>query len=614
MVPLGDKALSGAQTMSAEPPRSREFPELDGKTARAHSCSVPLFSDLEARFRAAIAVAFGDEHAGASPQIRRSVHADYQANVALGLASALKSPPRAVAQALLEKLDLNDLCENVAIAGPGYLNLTVRAEVLSREIARIGEDPRRGVVRSGAPETVVIDYSSPNVAKELHVGHLRGTILGDAISRVLELAGHKVVRQNHLGDWGTPFGMLIEEFLVAGSHAIEVGEWNEFYRAARTKFDSDPAFAERARQRVVELQSGEAKTLGLWRELIAQSRAYLSNVYGTLGVKLKDGDVAGESLYNSMLSDVAFELEKQTLAVVDQGALCVFPQGFKSKTGEPLPLIVRKQDGGYGYAATDLAAIRHRTQTLGATRILYVVGAPQQMHLSMVFAVAQMAGWLVAPARAEHVAFGAVLGADKKMLKTRSGENVSLSSLLDEAIVRATAVVQEKNPELDETTRNDVARRVGIGAVKYADLSTDRIKDYVFDWDRMLAFEGNTAPYLQYAYARIRSIFRKREIAALGAIDPKAVALAHPAERALALELLDFPAVVASVETSLEPHKLCGYLYALATAFNGFYQQCPVVRADNEAQQRSRLALSDTTAATLALGLSLLGIDVPEQM
>ena len=575
---------------------------------------MPVVPVLEERFRAAIQLAFGPDHAHVEPAIRRSAHADYQANVALGLASALKRPPRAVAQAILEKLDLADVCDKVELAGPGYFNVHLRADFLSAAVRQIAADPRVGVALAASPETVVIDYSSPNVAKELHVGHLRGTILGDALSRVLENLGHKVVRQNHLGDWGTPFGMLLEQLVDSGSGALAAGEWSEFYRAARAKFDSDPAFAERARKRVVLLQSGDEATLALWREAIAQSRTYLDRVYALLGVKLTDADIAGESLYNPMLVEVIEELREKGLIEESEGALCVFPPGFKSKTGERLPLIARKQDGGYGYATTDLAAIRYRAQSLHATRILYVVGAPQATHFEMVFATAKMAGWLVPPARAEHVAFGAVLGADKKMLKSRSGENVALVSLLDEACERAGAIIAEKNPGLDAATRAETARKVGIGAVKYADLSTDRIKDYVFDWDRMLAFEGNTAPYLQYAYARIRSMGRKAEATALGGIDPASIAIAEPAERALALELLDLPIAARAVAEDLEPHKMCTYLYQLATAFTSFYEKCPVLRAETPEIQRSRLALSHATARALAYGLGLLGIEVPEQM
>jgi arginyl-tRNA synthetase len=424
-----------------------------------------------------------------------------------------------------------------------------------------------------------------------------------------------VIRQNHLGDWGTPFGMLIEHMLdlgeAAASQELSVGDLDAFYRQARAKFDGDAAFAERSRRRVVRLQGGDEQTLALWRQLVRESTRYFESVYRRLGVTLTDADFAGESFYNPMLPDVIEELGRKGLARESEGALCVFPAGFTGKGGEPLPLIVRKQDGGYGYATTDLAAIRHRLTTVGARRIVYVVGAPQSQHFAMVFATAREAGWLAPPARAEHVAFGSVLGADKKMFKTRSGDTVKLSDLLDEATERASKVVREKNPELDAEAADAVARAVGVGAVKYADLSSDRIKDYVFDWDRMLAFEGNTAPYLMYAHARIRSIFRKA-----GVESPReaGIVLSEPAERALALELLRFGAVLEDVAATLEPHRLCGYLFELAGSFTSFYERCPVLRAESDDVRRSRLALCDLTAEVLAKGLGLLGIEAPERM
>jgi arginyl-tRNA synthetase len=573
----------------------------------APTTAAPL-SALEERVLTAVAVAFGTDHV-TDAAMRRSQHADYQANVALALAQKLKRPPRAVAEALLAKLDAGDLCESVTIAGPGYLNFVMRPEVLGAALSRMAGDPRLGVAPAVMPETVVIDYSSPNVAKELHVGHLRGTILGDAIARILETLGHRVIRQNHLGDWGTPFGMLIEHLVDAGASQLAQGEWTAFYKAARAKFDGDPAFADRARRRVVSLQAGDEATRTLWRTLVDQSLAYLDELYAKLGVTLKRADVCGESFYNEALAGVADDLAARGLAKDSDGALCVFPPGFKGKTGDPLPLIVRKADGGYGYAATDLAAIRYRTEKLGGMRLLYVVGAPQQLHLEMVYAAAKMAGWLAPPARAEHVAFGAVLGADKKMLKTRSGDTVALAQLLDEACAIAASIIAEKNPDHDPQMLSELSRKIGIGAVKYADLSTERIKDYVFDWDRMLAFDGNTGPYLQYAHARICSMLKKAGERPAGEIAPS-----EPAERALALELLDFDATVRGVAASLLPHRLCTYLYGVATAFTTFYEKCPVIRADTDAQRASRLALSALTASVLARGLGLLGIDAPEQM
>jgi arginyl-tRNA synthetase len=565
---------------------------------------------LEPAFRAAIAEAFGAEHAGVDPALRRSDRADYQANVALGLKKQLGGAPRDIATKIVEHLDLAGVAAKVEVAGAGFINVTLEPAFLARGVTELARDERLGVATSAKPETVAIDYSSPNVAKEMHVGHLRSAIIGDALARVLEASGHRVVRQNHLGDWGTPFGMLLEHLAEKGGSPDDaVRDVNTFYQEARRRFDDDPAFADRARKRVVLLQGGDDATLALWQRFVDASKRYLAVVYDKLGVTLQESDIAGESLYNPMLAEVVDALARKGLATESEGALCVFPPGFTGREGEPLPLIVRKNDGGYGYATTDLAAVRRRTETLGATRLVYVVGAPQSQHFAMVFAVASMAGWLAPPARAEHVAFGSVLGPDKKVLRTRAGESPRLLDLLDEAVERARAIVAEKNPDLDAASREEVARAVGVGSIKYADLSSDRIKDYIFDFGRMLAFEGNTAPYLQYAHARIRSIFRRTDAKAADAIT-----VAAPAERALALELLGFGAVVNEVAETLQPHRLCTYLYALATAFSTFYEQCPVLKASSDEERASRLALADLTARVLARGLSLLGIDAPDRM
>lgn len=565
---------------------------------------------LDPAFRKAIHAAFGDDAADADPLLRPSSHADVQANAALGLAKRLKKAPRDVATAIVDKLD-SDAIERTEIAGPGFINVWLSTAHVAKELARSAPD--LGLSGAEAPETVVVDYSSPNVAKEMHVGHLRSTIIGDALARTLGAAGHRVIRQNHLGDWGTPFGMLIEHLLDGGAGESEhsISDLSAFYKAARAKFDSDPAFAERSRQRVVLLQSGDASTLALWTKLVDASKRYFASVYELLGITLTDADVAAESLYNPMLAGVVQALEEKGLARESDGAVCVFPEGFSNREGEPLPLIVRKKDGGYGYAATDLAAVRYRVGTLGATRVLYVVGSPQAQHLSMVFAVAKMAGWLEPPARAEHVGFGSILGADGKMFKTREGETVRLIDLLQEAVVRAEAVVKEKNPELSADERNQIARAVGIGAVKYADLSSDRIKDYVFDWDRMLSLQGNSAPYLQYAHARICSILRKAEEEPPPA---SAILIEAPAEKSLGLALLAFPTVVGAVSDTLAPHRLCGYLYDLATAFSKFFETCPVLKADTPELRASRLALCQYSARVLSTGLGLLGITAPERM
>ena len=575
---------------------------------------------LAERLNAAVVAAVGADHAGVDPMVRRSERADYQADLAMGLGKALKRAPRDVASAVVAKLDLQGIAERVEIAGPGFINVTLARDFLEREALALAADPRLGVPLAAKRDKVILDYSAPNVAKEMHVGHLRSTIIGDALGRILDALGHEVVRQNHVGDWGTPFGMLIEHLVdlgeaEKGSADSDVGELSAFYRNARVKFDQDPKFAERSRRRVVLLQAGDAQTLALWRELIDISKKHFNDNYERLDVLLRDEDLRGESFYNAMLPEVAQELEQRGIATINDGALCVFVPGFTNREGEPLPLIVRKQDGGYGYAATDLAALRFRTQILHGTRLLYVVGAPQTQHLAMVFAAGGLAGWLKPPARAEHVAFGSVLGTDKKMLKTRSGDTVSLGALLAEAIERADAETAKRDPTLDPAARLALAPKIGIGAVKYADLANDRIKDYVFDWDRMLAADGRTGPYLQYAHARIHSIFRKATETGVAAATAQAlVALAEPAERALGLELLGFGAAVLESADTLKPHRLAGYLYDLASAFTAFFESCPVLRAPDDATRESRLKLCALTASVLARGLGMLGIDAPERM
>lgn len=571
--------------------------------------SDPL-GELTPLFRAAAEAAFGPEHAAIDPMLRPSKHADYQANLAMSLAKSLGRPPREVAGAILQQLRQGDWIERAEIAGPGFINVWVANAKLSQTLESIlaGDLGLRSDVR----ERVVIDYSSPNVAKEMHVGHLRSTIIGDALARVFEALGHVVIRQNHIGDWGTPFGMLIEHLLDggAGSDEHSVSDLGAFYQEARRKFDADPDFAERARQRVVELQAGDSATLEHWKRLVGASKRYFGTIYQLLGVTLKDEDIAGESLYNPWLAGVVTALQEQGIAREDAGAICVFPPGFTGRDDQPLPLIIRKQDGGYGYATTDMAAIRYRCQILKADRILYVVGAPQAQHLSMVFVAARLAGWLPTSVVAAHVPFGSVLGADKKIFRTRAGETIRLVDLLNEAVTRAKAIVAEKNATLDPSEQDEIARQVGIGAVKYADLSSDRVKDYVFDWDRMLAFDGNTAPYLQYALARIRSIFRRGE----GAATNGRIEIVVPEEKQLAMVLLAYPSVVREVADSLAPHKLCGYLFELATLFSNFYEHCPVLKATGENERSSRLRLCEVTARVLESGLHLLGIEAPRRM
>ncbi|MEU9511733.1 arginine--tRNA ligase [Micromonospora sp. NPDC048169] len=548
------------------------------------------------------------------PAVRRSQHADFQSDAALGLARRLGRPPREIAAEVRERASLADLCAAVEVSGPGFLNLTVSGHALGGLVSALAADPRLGVPPVAEPETVVVDYSGPNVAKEMHVGHLRSTVIGDAAARTLEWLGHRVLRANHLGDWGTPFGMLIEHLLDLGeagaAQELSMGDLDGFYKAARAKFDDDPAFRERSRQRVVALQGGDPATLRLWRLLVTQSESYFLTVYDLLDVTLSGDDFRGESSYHDQLAPTVEELDRLGLLRRSEGADCVFPPGSVGRDGEPLPLIVRKSDGGYGYPATDLAALRHRTGALGATRLLYVVGLPQRRHFEMVFAVGAQAGWLATPVRAEHVGFGSILGPDGRMLRSRAGGSVKLVGLLTEAVQRATALARERDPELSEAEAAEVGHAVGIGAIKYADLSGDRHKDYVLDWERMLALEGNTAPYLQYAYSRVRSIFRRAGAAARPDAD---VSLAEPAERALATELVGFAAVVEEVAGTMEFHRLTAYLHRLAVAFSAFYERCPVLRADAPTRE-SRLVLCELTARVLRQGLDLLGIRTPERL
>lgn len=550
------------------------------------------------------------------PVIRRSQHADFQSDAALALVRKISGNPREIASRVIEAAQLDDICSSVEVSGPGFINLTLADGALGRLLTNTVGDERLGVPQAKAPEAIVVDYSAPNAAKEMHVGHLRSTIIGDAAVRLLEWQGHTVIRQNHIGEWGTPFGMLVEHLLDIGegeaANELSVGDLNGFYRAARVKFDADETFRERARKRVVLLQSGDETTLRLWQTLVDESKKYFMTVYGMLGVRLAEDDFFGESYYNDQLQSVVDELDELGLLQESDGAQCVFPEGYKNRNGDPLPIIVKKGDGGFGYGATDLATIRYRLRNLRATRVLYVVGLPQHQHLAMIYDVARDAQWLAPPARAEHVGHGSILGDDGKVLRTRAGQSVKLADLLEEAVVRASAVIAEKNPELDDQTRAAVARAVGIGAVKYADLSTDRTRDYVFDVDRMVSFEGNTAPYLQYARARICSIFRRAGLETpLQDVDK--LVITEPAERALALQLLEFSSLVAEVSETLEFHKLANYLYGVASAFTSFYEKCPVLRAESDVKQ-SRLALCDITARTLKLGLGLLGIDAPDRM
>ena len=592
---------------------------------------------LNERVTAAMAAAFGADAADADPMVRPSNNpkfGDYQSNAAMPLAKKLGKPPRDVATAIVEKLDVRDLCDTPEIAGPGFINLRLTETYLGDQAASMASDERLGITPISESQRVVVDYSSPNVAKEMHVGHLRSTVIGDAIARVLGWLGHDVIRQNHLGDWGTQFGMLIEHLLDEGPRdegqgQREIGDLNAFYQQAKQRFDADRDFADRARRRVVALQSGDEQTLSLWRQLVEESKHHFARAYRQLNVLIGVDDVRGESTYNNALADVTDALTEQNVATQSEGATVVFVDGYDA------PLMVRKSDGGFGYDATDLAAIRYRVDELNADRIIYVTDARQRQHFDMVFKVAERAGWLT-DVRADHVPFGMVLGEDNKPFKTRSGETVKLIDLLDEAEQRAAKVVAAKNPDLPADEQQQVARIVGIGAIKYADLSGERTKDYVFNWERMLAMDGNTAPYLQYAYARIQSIFRRLSPSPSGgggwgeglaaavtasarpspnpSLAGRGVRITAPAERTLILKLLQFGPTVRSVADNLEPHHLCNYLYELATAFSGFYEACPVLKADDESTQRSRLTLCNLTAHTLKQGLNLLGIEVLDRM
>ena len=550
---------------------------------------------------------------GADPVLRPSERGDYQANGVMALAKSLGENPRALAERVLGALDIEDLA-SVEVAGPGFLNVTLRREFLATQLNATRADERLGVGRREG-RVVVIDYSAPNVAKEMHVGHLRSTVIGDALARMVRFRGDTVIARNHVGDWGTPFGMLIEHLLDLGEDeaiaSLSIGDLDSFYRAARAKFDAYDAFKERSRARVVALQSGDPETRRLWRVLVDESVAYFDEVYRALDVTLTPDDVVGESYYNDMLEGVVTDLAAAGLLVESDGALCVFPEGFLARDGEPLPLIVRKKDEGFGYAATDLAAVRNRVSTLGADEMYYVVGAPQAQHFAMVFAVARAAGWLPDTVRCEHVAFGNVLGPDRKMFKTRSGETVKLIGLLDEARERALANLNERGNTLDDEARDVLATQIARAAIKYADLSTDRQRDYVFELDRMIAFEGDTGPYLQYAHARVRSILRRAgETAGASAVD---FALVDAPARDLAISLLGFPDALAAAGATLQPHRLAGYLFDLAQRLTAFYEACPVLSSQGEVR-RERLALCELVGDTLSLGLNLLGIDAPDQM
>jgi len=561
--------------------------------------------------------AYGPDYADADPLIRPSSFGDLQSNAALPLAKKLGRAPRDIAAEIVGHLDVGDICEPPTVSGPGFINLTLRSQWIADAATALLADPRLGVPAVTEPQTVVVDYSSPNIAKAMHVGHLRTTIVGDAIVRVLEFAGHHVIRDNHVGDWGTPFGMLLEHLVDVGDDSAEAGllrtDPNAFYQAARVQFDADPAFAARARERVVKLQSGDdPATQRLWDELMELSKDYLRDTYAVLRVTLTDDDIRGESFYNDMLRSVADDLIAKGLATISDGALCAFPAGFQNRDGSPLPLIIVKSDGGYNYATTDLATIRYRVDKLNADRALYVVGTDQSQHFKMVFEVAREAGWLPDSADFEHAQIGMVLGKDGRRLRTRAGDNPALGELIAEGPIRARALLDEVERDDEGLDLDAIAQDVGIGAIKYADLSTARESAYVFDWDRMISFKGNTGPYLQYATTRIRSIFRKAGIDEAELHGP--ILITAPAERELAKKLLEFGPVITQVAETAEPHRLCSYLFELASLFTSFYEQCPVLKADDEQTRSSRLALCAAVLRVLTVGLDQLGVPIPDRM
>ena len=575
-------------------------------------------SDPLASLSTLLAPLFADLNGGApaDPTVRPSDRADAQINGALALAKRLGANPRDLAQQVVDSGVLTDVATDLEVAGPGFINVTFSSSFLESQLAAVVGDGRLGVEPASDPKIVVVDYSAPNVAKEMHVGHLRSTVIGDSLVRLHEFLGHTVIRENHIGDWGRPFGMLIEHLLDLGedvaSDGLSQGDLDGFYKQANAKFKDSEEFQERARARVVLLQGGDEATLVLWRRLVEMSNAYFNRVYTKLDVLLTDDDLAGESRYQPLMQGVYGRLETAGLLHEDAGAMVVYPPGFKNRDGDPLPMIAKSQTGAFMYATSDLACVVDRVERLDADLMLYVIGTPQAQHLQMVFEVCRMAGWLTEPTEAVHVGFGNVLGEDRKMMRSRAGDSVKLADLLDEAVERAAAAIAEKNPDIGPEERRVVANMVGIGALKYADLSTERIKDYVFDWDRMLAFEGNTGPYLQYAHARICSIFRR------AGIDRASVRSAHitldqPPERALAMRLLAYPSAIDTTLDSYSPHKLCTYVYELASDFSSFYQECPILKSD-EPVRTSRLALADLTARVLEHSLGLLGITAPEQM
>ncbi|RRZ95946.1 arginine--tRNA ligase [Erwinia sp. 198] len=555
--------------------------------------------------------------ADCEPQVRQSAKAqfgDYQANGIMAVAKKLGKAPRQLAEEVLTHLDLQGIASKVEIAGPGFINLFLDADWLAAQVDSVVDAPRLGV-SPVEPQTIVIDYSAPNVAKEMHVGHVRSTIIGDAAVRTLSFLGHNVIRANHVGDWGTQFGMLIaylEKQQNEAHEEIALSDLEAFYREAKRTYDEDPDFAERARGYVVKLQGGDEYCRKMWKRLVDITMSQNQQVYDRMNVTLSRKDVMGESLYNDMLPGIVADLKAKGLAVESEGATVVFLDEYKNKDGEPMGVIIQKKDGGYLYTTTDIACAKYRYETLHADRVLYYIDSRQHQHLQQAWTIVRKAGYVPASVPLEHHAFGMMLGKDGKPFKTRAGGTIKLSDLLDEAVERATKLVSEKNPEMPADELAKLANTVGIGAVKYADLSKSRTTDYVFDWDNMLAFEGNTAPYMQYAYTRVLSVFRKAGIEE-SAVTGKTV-IAEDREAALAVRLLQFEETITQVARDGTPHVMCAYLYDLAGLFSGFYEHCPILSAEDEATKQSRLKLALLTARTLKQGLDTLGIETVERM
>ncbi|MEH8990452.1 arginine--tRNA ligase [Klebsiella quasipneumoniae] len=556
--------------------------------------------------------------ADCEPQVRQSAKVqfgDYQANGVMAVAKKLGMAPRQLAEQVLSHLDLNGIASKVEIAGPGFINIFLDPAFLADNVNRALQSERLGVATPQV-QTIVVDYSAPNVAKEMHVGHLRSTIIGDASVRTLEFLGHKVIRANHVGDWGTQFGMLIaylEKQQQENAGEMALADLEGFYREAKKHYDEDEAFAERARSYVVKLQGGDEYFLQMWRKLVDITMSQNQITYDRLNVTLTRDDVMGESLYNPMLPGIVADLKAKGLAVESEGATVVFLDEYKNKEGEPMGVIIQKKDGGYLYTTTDIACAKYRYETLHADRVLYYIDSRQHQHLMQAWTIVRKAGYVPNSVPLEHHMFGMMLGKDGKPFKTRAGGTVKLADLLDEALERARRLVAEKNPEMSADELENLAKVVGIGAVKYADLSKNRTTDYVFDWDNMLAFEGNTAPYMQYAYTRVLSVFRKAGIDE-NALTDAPVVIAEDREAQLAARLLQFEETLSVVAREGTPHVMCAYLYDLAGLFSGFYEHCPILSAESEATRNSRLKLALLTAKTLKLGLDTLGIETVERM